>query len=177
MRVEYEINESDFLAYQLFAASKSERINKKKNNTWFLLTGIAILFTINFYNKHNTVMTAYCGVVAILCGLFYPTYFIWRYKRHYKSYVNEVYAKRFGQKEILEFTDDYILSINKIGEEKINISEVEQIDETDKYFFVKISNGMHLLIPKDKIDNCDELKQVFQRLGLIIKEDFNQKWK
>ena len=36
MTIEYKIEEQDFLDFQLFTASKSDRINKKKRNGWVL---------------------------------------------------------------------------------------------------------------------------------------------
>ena len=99
MTIEYQLNEQDFLDFQLFTASQSDRINKKKKNGWILLTIGSIVVSIYFYINQDIALTIYFGLVALACGLFYPRYFRWRYKRHYKTYIKENYSKRFGQTE------------------------------------------------------------------------------
>jgi hypothetical protein len=177
MTLEYKINEQDFLDFQLFTASKSDRINKKKRNGWILLTLGSIVIAFYFFLSENIAMTIYFGLVAIVCGLFYPKYFKWRYKKHYKTYIQENYSKRFGQIEYLEINSDYIFSKDKTGEGKINLSEIERVDETDNHFFLKISTGMSLLIPKSELGNIDKLREKFKEIGLIINDETKWSWK
>lgn len=177
MTLEYKINEEDFLDFQLFTASQSERINKKKRNGWILLTLGSILIALYFYLNNNITMTIYFGLVAFACGLFYPKYFKWRYKRHYKNYIKENYSKRFGELATLTINSDSIFSKDKTGEGKINISEIEQIDETDKHFFLKISTGLSLLIPKKELSDIDGLRAKFKKLGIVVNNELNWKWK
>lgn len=177
MILKYKIKEQDFLDFQLFTASKSDRINKKKRNGWILLTVGAIVIAFLFYLKENTTITIYFGFVAVVCGLFYPKYFKWRYKKYYKTYIKENYSKRFGETETLEINDNHILSKDKTGEGKINLSEIEIINETDNHFFLKISIGASLLIPKKELKNVDKLREKFKEIGLAINNETNWNWK
>lgn len=177
MTLEYKIDEQDFLDFQLFTASKSDRINKKKRNGWILLTIGSIVVALYFYLNENVAMTIYFGLVAIACGLFYPKYFKWKYKKHYKPYIKENYSKRFGQIEALEINNDYIFSKDKTGEGKINISEIERVDETDNHFFLKISTGLSLIIPKKELENVDELRENFKEIRLTVNNETNWTWK
>lgn len=176
MILKYKIEEKDFLDFQLFTASKSERINKKKRNGWILLTIGSLAAASYFYANQNTAMTIYFAFVAIIFGLFYPRYFKWRYYKHYKTYIKENYSKRFGQIETLEINDDSISSKDKTGEGKINLSEIEKVDETDKHFFLKISTGLSLIIPKKELNNTDEVRTKFKVLGLPVNDETNWKW-
>jgi len=177
MTLEYKINEQDFLDFQLFTASKSDRINKKKRNGWILLTVGSIVVAFYFYLNQNNPMTIYFGLVAIAIGVFYPKYFKWRYKKHYKTYIKENYSKRFGQVAILEINNDSIFSKDKTGEGKINLSEIEKIDETANHFFLKISTGVSLLIPKKELKSIDELREKFKDVGLTVLDETNWNWK
>jgi hypothetical protein len=177
MTIEYKINEQDFLDFQMFTASQSKRINQKKKNGWILLIIGSIVFAIYFFLKQDIVVSIYLVLVALACGLFYPKYFIWRYKKHYKVFIKENYSKRFGETEFLEIREDSIFSKDKTGEGKINISEIEKVDETNKHFFLKISTGLSLIIPKDELKNLDEVRTKFQALGLIVNNMTNWKWK
>lgn len=177
MTLEYEINERDFLDFQLFTASKSDRISKKKRNGWIILTLGTIAASLYFYWDENIALSVYCVFVAITSGLFYPKYFNWRYKRHYKTYIQENYSKRFGQVEALEITNDRILSKDKTGEGKINLSEVERIDETKNHFFLKVSTGLSLVIPKKELETANKLRQKFKDIGLTVNDETNWTWK
>ena len=177
MKLDYKIDEQDFLDFQLFTASKSDRINKKKRNGWILLTAGSIVIALYFYLNGNSTMTIYFGLVALACGLFYPKYFKWRYKNHYKTYIKENYSKRFGQIESLEISSDYIFSKDKTGEGKINLSEIERVDETDNHFFLKISTGLSLLIPKNELVSINELREKFKEIGLSINDETKRTWK
>ena len=177
MTIEYKIEEQDFLEFQLFTASKSDRINKKKRNGWVLLTAGSFIVAFYFYLNKNTAMTIYFGIVALACGLFYPKYFKWRYKKHYKAFIKENYSKRFGQIESLEINGDYIFSKDKTGEGKINLNEIERVDETDNHFFLKISTGLSLLIPKGELVNIEELREKFKEIGVIVNDETKWTWK
>ena len=176
MKINYKIEDKDFLYFQLFTASKSERIRKNKNRGWLLLTTGSAVIAIYFFLNLNIPMTVFFGLVSAICGLFYPKYFKWRYKRHYKTHITENYSKRFGQTEMLEITDNYIFLKDKTGEGKVNLSEVEKVDETNNHFFLKISTGMSLIIPKGRIDNSDKLRTEFKRVGLTVNNEQNWKW-
>lgn len=177
MTIEYKIHEQDFLDFQLFTASKSDRINKKKRNGWIFLTVGSIAVAFYFYLNQNNLMSIYFGLVAVATGIFYPKYFKWRYNKHFKTYIKENYSKRFGKIETLKINNDHIFSKDKTGEGKINLSEVEKIDETDNHFFLKISTGLSLIIPKRELENIDEFKSKFKNLGFIINNETNWRWK
>ena len=177
MRLEFKIHENDFLAFQLFAASQSERIRKEKNKSWLILTIGSVVLAAYFLLNQNISMAVFFGLVGMTCGLFYPLYFRWRYKRHYKSYIKENYHKRFGQTEVLEINDDHLFMEDKTGEGKINLKEIEKVDETVDHFFMKISTGVSVIIPKDRVDNINELINQFEKIGLKVDKHLDMRCK
>jgi len=168
MTLEFELNEQDFLDFQLFTASQSKRINKRKQNNWMLTTGCFIIISISFYLQRNIILTVYFGIAAIIYGLFYPKYFVWRHKKHYKTSIKENYSSRFGERDHIEIDNQVIFSKNKTGESTLNVSEIERVDETEKHFFVKIKGGLAYIIPKYKIQNSDEVRAKFEALGFNV---------
>jgi len=175
MTLKYKIKEQDFLDFQLFNASKSERINKQKKKGWILMTVGSVLAAFYFCLNQNIALTLYLGLIAITSGFFYPKYFKWSHKKQYKTFIHENYSKRFGQIETIEIKEDSIFSKDKAGELKIYISEIEKIDETQNHFFLKISTGLSLIIPKNEINNSNELRQKFKSMGLTLNNETN--WK
>lgn len=177
MKLEYKTYESDFLEFQLFTASKSERINRKKRNGWAFLTIGSIVISGYFYLNENTVMTIYFGLCAVVFGLFYPSYFKWRYKQHYKQSVKENYSQRFGKSEVVEIHGDSITTKDSSGEGKIYISEIDRVDETNNHFFLKLSTGLSLLIPKAELANVNGVRDKFTEIGLQVNNEINWTWK
>lgn len=176
MKIEYNIEQEDFIDFQLFTASKSERIRKNKNRGWIIMLILFAFLGINFYNSGNSTLAIYFGIVAIIVLLFYGKYFKWKLKNHYKKFVVENYSKRFGQLESLEINSDHIFAKDKTGEGKINISEIENVSETQNHFFIKITTGVSLIIPKTKIKNSQEIKSKFENLKIPIIDETNWKW-
>ncbi len=176
MKIEYVLEGSDFLDLMLFQASKSEDIERRKKKGWIILTLSSIILTFYFFKWDNIPMTLYFGAVSILLGAFFPSYFKWKYKRRYTKHINKNFSERFGEKEIFEINEREIFSKDKFGEGTVNLSEVERVDETQKHFFLKVSNGMYLIIPKDKIQEPEILGSEFEKLGIDRIQDLTWEW-
>lgn len=177
MTLEYKINEQDFLDFLLFTASKSDRINKQRRKGWVFLIIGSIAIAFYFYLNDNTAMTVSCGIVALAFRLFYPKYFNWRYKKYYKTYIKKNYSKRFGQVTTLKINNDSIYFKDKLGEAKIILSQVERVDETANHFFLKISTGLSLVLPKKELKNPDRPRERLQNIGLKVNDETNWNWK
>ncbi|MEL6718386.1 MAG: YcxB family protein [Bacteroidota bacterium] len=176
MTIEYQIHEEDFLNFQLFTASKSKSIQQKKRKGQLFITIGSLVFAGYFYANASLVLAIYFATFAVVTLLFYPKYFKWRYKKHYQKYIREHYAKRFGETAILEIKSDVIYSKDKTGEGNIKITEIEKVDETNNYFFLKISSGFTLIIPKIAVQNVSELRTKLSSLGLPLHDCTNWVW-
>ena len=176
MIIEYSLGVQDFLNFQLYLASKSARINKKRGRSWFMIILASILAAIYFYFIEIKVLSIYCFLVAILTFLFYPKYYKRKLKKHYQTHIVENYANRIGEPIEMEFADDFLFAKDKTGESKTKISEINIVNETLHYFFVNMSTGVSFIIPKDILDDKQALKSKFIDLGLSINEELEWKW-
>lgn len=141
-----------------------------------MLTAGALLATIYFYMSHNMALAIYFATITAASAIFYPKYFKWRFKKHYKTFVRENYSKRFGQEVKIEIGDDVVAMEEKAGEAKLNVSELEHVDETENHFFVKIASGGALIVPKRDLDNMNELRQKWKDIGLLVNEASYRGW-
>ena len=48
MKLEYNLNENDFLQHQLFTASKTERIKMQRRKSWVFVTLTFFIFSLFF---------------------------------------------------------------------------------------------------------------------------------
>lgn len=176
LKYEYTLQEQDYLDFQLFIASKSERISNKRRNGWIWLTiGSSILAAI-FYLIEKLPMTIYFGLAAVLILLFFPRYFKWRYKSHYKKHIREHYKKKFNEFITIEIYPDFILTKDKIGESKIISDQIEIVHETLKNFFVKVSTGDSFIIAKDGDRSSQLLRDKFNEMGIPLSNEQDWKW-
>lgn len=153
MKIQYRLEEKDFLAFQLFSASKLERIQKRRRNGRVLITLMTLALVFLDYWRGNFFMSSFFAIISIIIWVFYPSYFKWRYKRHYLKLIKEDYLQRFGQVENIEFTEDYINSYDHTGDGKIKLSEVETMSETQSHFFFRFNTNMSFIILKREIED------------------------
>ena len=136
-----------------------------------------MIIGINFYVQDQMPMAIYFGLTAAACGLFYPNYFHWRYKKHYSNFIKENYQNRFGAIEQIEITPEFIFSKDKTGEGKLKVEEIDEVSETKNHFMLKISTGMSLIIPKRELENIDRVRIELNAIGLKVIDELNWEWK
>ncbi len=175
MKFEYELRDDDFLTFQLFTSSTSPRIIRKKRNGWMFLTLGSIIFGSLFYAVGNTPLAVYLAVFAVIAAIFYPMYFKWRYKRHYQNFIKDSYSNSLGIMQTLEFHPDHVFLKDKTGESTVILEEIEEATEIDSHFFIKLSTGVSLIIPKDRI-TPDEVRTKIKDSGINIIDFTHWKW-
>ena len=181
MTLNYSLTENDFLQHQLFIASKKASIKKQRIKTWLIYSGSMLLLSFLFYQSGDKVMTYYFLIFGIVCLCFFQLYQKWYYKRYYRKFIAENYKNRFGILANINFTGEYIEMSDITGESKINLTEIENTTETGDYFYLKMRTGGHLIIPKQKLEHVDqvrqELKILCEKLSIDFLDDSKWRWK
>lgn len=141
MIIEFNYEEKDFVTYQLYVASKSERIIRKRKRNKFLVPVFYIIFGFIYIYIENYLP----AIIIILLGfLWYLVYPLWEkrlYIRHYKGFNKENYSKRFGIKATLEFGSEYIEAKEDGSESKVSYSEITEINEIPDLIIIKFKGG------------------------------------
>ena len=177
MKLEYILEEKDFIDYHLFSFSENKRTLKTMNISKFLLVGLFIYFSYDMYNNNQIRIAIILGILAIFILLFYNKIYQSKLKKHFSKIVKDNYMKRIGEKETMEFTSDYIITEDKTGEGKTKISEIEKISETQNNFFIKLSNGSSFIVPKNGLKNLEHIKNKWKELNIPIFENLTWEWK
>jgi hypothetical protein len=181
MQFEYSLNENDYLQHQLFIASKSDRIKRKRIKSWIILSAATLLLSLFFYQQHNKFMV-YCTLaLAVYTILFYPLYLKSHYKNHYKKFIADTYKNRVGVKTIISFEENHINFFDRTGEGKINLSEIDTIHQTGEYIYLRMKLGETIIIPKPQMENVQAsvtgFKNLADRLNIKFISELNWKWK
>jgi hypothetical protein len=177
------LDRNDYLTYQLYTASKTPRIKKARIRGWIMTTVTCLCLTYLFFESYNDGMGYYFLIASALSLTLYPFYSRWRYKRHYKKFIDDTYKNRFGEECVLEISDDIITTKDRIGEGKINTTEIEEINEIKDFYFVKVRTGVSLIISKLKTDTEDleviekSLKELAAKKGIKWNVELDWKWR
>ncbi len=180
MILNYSLDQDDFLQYQLYVASKSERIKKQRRKRWLIMTFAFLALAVVFYRDDNHILMYYFLVAGTANLFFYPIYLRNLYKKHYKRYVNENFKRRFGEPCKVIFNENNIETVDQTGETKINLPEITEIDETANYFYLRIKSGGSLIISKSRTDAEAVRKRLVilsEQLKIEFISEVNWKWK
>ncbi len=178
MRIDYKIDENDFLTHQLFIASKSDRIRKKRQRNKIIVPLIYVAFGILFLLQDKVALTIIFFVIGLLWIFVYPLWERRHYIKHYKNFIKENYKDRFDRIATLEFSNDYILAKDNGGESKVLTTEIEEICEIPTTIFVRLKGGISFILPKEKLVEFDNVKVRLKELAnhLKIKYETDEKW-
>jgi len=165
MTLNYKLEEADYHTHLLFTISKSSSAIKTRNRIRFLMTISLILFAVMAYGNHSTGQTVYFSALAILAFFFMPFYTRWSYRKTYLKHVRNYYKDRLSEPTTTTFKSDVLLISDSQGNSQVDISELDEINELENYYFLKVKSGQSIIIPKLKIDNKEELTLTLKELS------------
>lgn len=180
MTVSYTINESDYLTHQLYNASRSERIKKKRQRSRIFVLVIYLILAAFFYYKNKLGLTVTFGVLAVGMYFYYPVIERRRYRKHYEAFIREHFKEGVDRNVTLELTQDYLLGTEGDNESKIKTKEIKRIAELQEVFLLQLTQGQTLIVPKRDIANIDALRHMLQDIAAHVKapylEELHWKW-
>ncbi|MBA81061.1 MAG: hypothetical protein CMF36_08005 [Leeuwenhoekiella sp.] len=177
MKLNYQLDHSDYLAYQLYTSSRSKSHKKKRLRNRVLLPifflGLGTFTAIT--SDDLVVLFSYAGI-AILWFLLYPLYSGWLYKNHFKKHVKETYKNRIHVPVEIVFQEDLIVAKDATSETKISTTELKELTETCEHFFLKLRTDTSLVFPKHFISKPTEFKNYFKDQGVSYVNELNWRW-
>lgn len=180
MKTSIDYTVEDLLDGQLFIASKSKIVERSRFRTWMSIVAISFICAFIFYVCNNTFLTYYCIFFGLLTLLFYPAYQRRHYRRHYLKFVNNKFKNLSDLNYSIEIEKDTINTNSKIGNGSIHTSQIDSVTETGKYFFLGLSSGDTLTLPK-RCFNYDALLTLLTDISnsnkININKELNWRWK
>lgn len=176
--IKLKLNKEDLVAFQLFVASNSERLIKKRKQTRMRLPIVYIFLALVMFYNAQVLFGSFLLAFSILWFYYYPMFESKKYVKHYSSYVNENFKSKLDLETKLEFTDEEIRTYDNMGSSIIKNETITHIDETLVYIFIRLETGMGIILPKSKIKNLDELEKWIDRLSIKYKisKNVNLDW-
>ena len=181
MKIEYKLNKANFVEYQLYAASNSENIIKSRKNSRIRLPIVYFILGLLLFLFADLIFALIFIGLGVTWYVLHPYFMKKRYQRHFEKHVEENYQNRFGKVVCLDFEEEFIIATDYLGESKLKIKEITEINEIKDYVFLKLSSGESLIIPKNSITNLNDLKRILTKiasdLNIILNIDLDWKWK
>ena len=176
MNFTYNNHEQDYLAFQLYTASKSDTFYTKMKNSRYFITFCSLIMALYFLVAKDWGMLAYFGLTTVVFFVFYPTYFRWRQKVHFTRFIHRHYKNLFGKQEIFEVIGKNISLENISGKGTIKNAEIEKIMETKHHFFIALKSGASLIIPKNQLDDPSIFFKQLKSLNINTIKEPNWQW-
>ena len=148
MKLEYILEEKDFIDYHLFAMSENKKAGKIMATTKFILVGLFLFIGINMYNKNNIEFAIILGIIAILTFIFFNKLYKSTLRKHFSKIVKNSYAKRIGEKETMEFNSEYLITEDKTGEGKPKFLKLKKLMKLKIIFSLNYQTDHPLLFLK-----------------------------
>lgn len=178
MELTYQLTLEDFLAFQMYASSKSALHRSRRQRGRFLIPIIYVVFAgfIYFSNRLTLLALIFLGI-AVLWLLLYPLYAHWLYKRHFTKHLAENYKNRVGHDLVLKIEEDALWSKDHASESRTVASEFKTITELPNHFFLKLHTDISFIVPKRAIPNQEAFKNRIMAMGAQYEDETHWKWK
>ena len=173
LKLNYNLDAEDYLNYQLFTASQSKNIrNKRKRNRVipaivFFVLGIII----PGFDFTETFTLIYISI-SVLWIFVYPIWDKRLYINHYKKHISENYQNNFDKNVEVILSTEEVFMKDGSSESKINLVELQEINEVPNAFYLKLKSSQSIILPKNKIGNLNEVKDILN----IIKDKYSVKY-
>jgi hypothetical protein len=174
MTIHFTLRESDLLEYQLFVASQSEIVTKRRMRTRILIPIMYISLAIFGFFTNRILISVPFLIGAVLWYFLYPFRDRKRHIKYYHQFIQEHFRERIGNKVELILTMES-LETKEIGSEsKYALSEVEQIVELKTTILIRLRGNKAFILPKDQITQPNELKANLQQIAEKANVIFDQ---
>lgn len=179
MKFEIIYTEEDYLTNTLFWVTKSKRAKRIKSQTIVLLIAFCLVISISAYFSSNYPMSLFFIFCAGMVFFFYPIYQRWYYKKHYLKFIKQAFKDKIGKPCEVEFTDDTVFTKDNSGEGKLGLQDIEEIYETEAYYFIRFNTEESLILPKNRLPESkfkEALNDMVNRYSIAFIEELNWKW-
>ena len=179
MKITFELEQNDFLLHQLYIASVSPSIKKRRWMNRMLVPLFFSLIALYVYFQNGWSDVVIPLSLGLLWYVLYPIFDRRVFLKHYQLFIDENFKQKLNCKQSLEFFDDYIFSCESGNESKIVASSVIKIIELDQIILIQLNSGNSFILPKVKIENIECIKNYLKTWanGLNIEYKNEKNWK
>lgn len=162
MILKYSIGADDFLNFQLFTASESPIVKRRRLKSKLAFAILYIAFGLFFVVDARWIYASTFFALAILWFFFYPLREKRMYERNYKKFILDNYRNRFDKEATMEITNEYIQTKDGVNKGKASLNEVDEFIEMPTAIYIRLKSAQTFMLPYDRIEFVEnsEVKSV-----------------
>lgn len=176
MKIEFQLTSSDFLQHQLYTASTSELVRKKRRNSRMVVPLMYIGIGIYFLYTNSVIMSVAFIAVGALWYFLHPLYTRRRYRNFYKKHIAEHFKNRINRNTELSIDSECLYLKDDLNESKISTKEIINLVELRDHFLIRLKTGMAVVVPKNNIYD-EDFRAYFVKMNVEYKDERNWEWK
>lgn len=180
MRIRYSLDASDYLKFQLFIASQSKYLKRRRRFVLWFIPILYILIAFFLFGREHYITMSIIMLIGVAWLLFYPIYSRKRYVRYYRRFIEDHYANNFNKDYFIETREDDFYLEAEEANSKVKYNAVKKIFNLGSHFLIQLNNGTVVILPLEKADT-EELNLVINEISgkskKIVLELKNWKWK
>lgn len=178
MTIQFRLEESDLLNYQLYANSLSLISQRRRQRARWVIPVLYVVFAAYFMVNQNWFGTIFFVGFAALWFAFYPYYDRKRHLKHFREFVKDRQKESIGKEVELTFRNDSIFTREKGGEGSVLHSEIKGISELGETIIILLNSSRAFIIPKKQILELDRLRSMLHELATELELDYyhNENW-
>jgi len=173
----FTLTENDYIMFQLHEASTNPVKIKSRKKSFFILLALSLLTICYGYLKDEIFLLYYGLFCTLLVLCFGNVYLRWRHKRHYSRHVKNNNNGQSKESVQIEISNEQIRIIDKVSDTHIKISEITLVNEINDYYFLKVSTGPSLIIPKTVALLNNEVNAMIKNHNITHVVKLDWKWR
>lgn len=180
MKLSFRLDTQDYLDYQLYTVSTSEKVMRKRLIGRLLFPIIYLLVGIIFILDKNYSFVAFNLILAVLWYFFYP---ISERKRYENTFRRSIQHNLTADAEVgrIEWGDNEIYASEKNQEAHVAEKEVIAIVVLKNIILIQLENNHNFILPKVKIEQLKDVIGFLQaksiKLSIPFIDQSNWQWK
>lgn len=174
MTIHFTLRESDLLEYQLYVASQSEIVKKRRVRTRLLIPIMYVSLAVFGFFTNRILMSVPFLIGAVLWYFLYPIRDRKRHIKYYQQFIQEHFRERIGNKVELILSLESLETKEIASESKYALSEVEHIVELKTTILIRLRGNKAFILPKDQITQPSELNTILQQIAEKASVTFDQ---
>lgn len=177
MKINFQLSKEDYLILQLYLASQSSSIAKRRKLARWLVPVFYLFFGLFPFLAKNYLFATVFPLGALAWYFLYPAYTRKRYHSYFESSVKDHFENKTNHQYSLQFSDDHLTAVNTEGTDKIKITDIQEMVELSNHLILKFSNHPSLIIPKNAISEMEQFNQFFSKHGIQQENEIYWQWK
>ncbi|GHV56986.1 hypothetical protein AGMMS49579_22230 [Spirochaetia bacterium] len=178
MKMETELQECDFLQYQLYTSSKMHSTKVKKTRDRIVFSSMFLIVGFFHYFSYDGAVYGLItfSVLSIIIFILDPIYFKILYRNHFSKYIKENYQDKIGKQGSMEIENGCIVLKDDTSETKIIIEKLKEIVELKTHYFIFINNTGSIILPKN--DDANKFINILEKdFNVKLNKELDWKWK